>query len=216
MRRKEREIRHVLALTAGSRALAPRTRAELRALGYELRVASDRDFATRPETAPALRIVDERYLDRIPTPQEEPHTPVVLLTGPRPLAIDDSRIAGRVMRPAGTFDLYPILQKALERHPRRVPRVPTQLPARCIRDDYRWPGAVLSLCEDGCLLRSTEVVEPGSRFDLQFAIPGGELIMARARCVYTSDSRAGVVFSEPSEVDRRVIRGYVSERLAVL
>jgi hypothetical protein len=239
VRSNQRTTRHLIGLYVGSRALATGTRAELRALGYDLEPApsSQRD---PKDWEPALRVVDERHLDRIPTPEEDRRTPVVVLTGARPLAVDDPRIIGRALRPADTLSLYPLFQKALETHPRRVPRVPTQLPARCIRDDRRWPGAVLSLSEGGCLLRTTEAMEPGIRFNLQFAIPGGQLITARARCVYseqtgeqtgslagelsaapTAASRGeqrsvGIQFCEPTAVDRRVIRGYVSQRLAVL
>ncbi len=216
MGRKTRVVRHVIGLHVGSRSLAPRTRAELRGLGYELVPASDGRRADAGDRAVSLRVVDERHLDRVPTPAEEPETPLVVLTGSRPLLVDDPRIAGRVRRPADTLDLYPLFQRALEVHPRRVPRVTTQLPARCIRADRRWPGAVLSLSEGGCLLRTTETVEAGQRFNLQFAIPGGELINARVSCVYGGDQRAGLMFSEPSPVDRDSIRGYVSQRLALL
>lgn len=199
----------------GSRALAPGARVELRALGYELVPAPVGRRGRNPD-APSLRVVDERHFDRIPTPDEDPKTPVVVLTGARPLPIDDPRIVGRARRPADTLALYPIFQRALEKHPRRVPRVPTQLPARCIRGDRRWPGAVLSLSEGGCRLRTTESVEAGHRFNLQFAIPGGGLINARARCVYGGDESVGVQFCGPTDVDRLRIRGYVSERLALL
>jgi hypothetical protein len=207
--------RHRIGLYVGSRSLAARTRQELRALGYDL-VPIASPAQEPPDWTPALRVVDERHFDRIPTPQEDRETPVVVLTGARPLAIDDRRIAGRAQRPADTLALYPLFQKALERHPRKVPRVRTQLPARCIREDHRWPGAVMSLSEGGCLLRTTESVEPGVGFNLQFAIPGGQLITARARCVYGRDQNLGVQFCQPSELDRRVIRGYVCQRLALL
>ncbi|MGH0034572.1 MAG: PilZ domain-containing protein [Myxococcota bacterium] len=194
----------------------PRARNELRALGYDLVSGSTSSWDSNDAEHTALRVVDERYLDRVPTVEEDRRTPLALLTGARPLDIEDPRIVGRVRRPADTLSLYPLFQQALEEHPRKVPRVPTQLPARCIREDRRWPGAVLSLSEGGCLLRTSESLETGLRFNLQFAIPGGQLVTARARCVYSSDESAGLSFCQPSDVDLRMIRGYVSERLAYL
>jgi hypothetical protein len=160
--------------------------------------------------------VDERHLDRIPSPAEDPGTPIVTLTGPRPLEIEDPRIVGQIRRPAGLVDLYRILQEALEDHPRRAPRAPTQLPARCIRSDRRWPGAVLTLSEGGCLLKSSEAMPLGIDLKLQFALPMGEIVCARACCVHANGSETGLAFSALARAARERIGDFVTQRLAVL
>jgi len=210
--------RRVVWTALGARSLAPGVRAELAALGYALvpdgsRGRGNGDAAGRPD----LRLVDDRCWDRMPPASDDGNVPAVLLTGHRasgPEAPHDARIRGTATRPAGALDLYALLQAALEEHPRRVPRVPTQLPARCIHSDRRWLGALLSLSEGGCLLRSSEEIGVGTRMNLQFALPEGRLVNTRARCIYLQDDSAGLCFTGPAATDRSAIRTYVSRQLA--
>lgn len=157
--------------------------------------------------------MDERHLDRIPSPDDEPDVPVVLLTGSRPQQLRDPRIAGSVPRPARLEAAFAALQQALEPHPRRSPRVDTRLPARIIRADRRWPGAVLCLSERGCLLRSAEELDPDHSMNLQFALPEFGLINLRARCIGARGMQTGVAFVDPSKPVRKTISEYVSDCL---
>lgn len=199
----------------GPRAFAPRARAALEGLGYRVVSAFAMGRFDDLSWRPTLRLVDERQYSKIPSEAQDPNTPVILMTGIRPLTIKDGRIVGGVSRPAELRDLYPLIQRAMEPTPRSVPRVRTQLAARCIRSDQRFAGNVVSLSEGGCLFRSRQTIERGAQMNLQFALPsGGGIVSARAECVHEGADGAGLRFTTaPSEV-RRHIAQFVSQRLA--
>jgi hypothetical protein len=203
-----------IASYVGPRSFAPETRAALIGLGYPLTSGIALGRFDDPAVQPRLRLVDERQYDRMPSIEEDPDTPMILLTGARPQLIDDARIVGRIGRPAELSELFPIIQRTLEQTPRRAPRVRTQLSARCIRADHRWVGSVVSLSQGGCLFRSSERVARGARMNLQFALPGADLITARAICVHGGSSEAGLAFSETTQQTQSVISGFVAHRLA--
>lgn len=200
----------------GPRALSPGTRRVLRALGYNIVPGNRRTNGSGKRREPALRLVDERHLASTPTPESDPETPIVLLTGSRPWACEDPRIVGRIQRPAQLNDIYRSFQSALEIHPRRIPRVAAELPARCIRSEHRSPGALLSLSEGGCLLATSDFIGKGSRMNLQFAIPATGILTTRAKCVYQQENRAGLAFSENSDRNHQIINRFVAARLAEL
>ena len=206
-------LRRTIESHTGPRALSATTRAALTGLGYDI-VPGSRTAAQ--EWKPSLRLVDERRLDEIPTASQDPATPIVSLTGARPLRREDPRIVGRVRRPAPLTDLYRLIQEALEEHPRKVPRVPTQMAARCVRADRRWVGAILSISSGGCLLQSREPVEPDSRFNVQFALPEYGLVDLRGRAIHRRGDFAGVAFPTVPEQARTAIESFVTERLASL
>ena len=214
METTSRPRRRTIHSHTGPRALSRQTRRALAALGYSIvpgKAANGGDGALRK---PALRLVDERQLASVPTPELAPDTPIVLLTGGRPRARQDPRIIDQIQRPAQLNDIYRSFQSALENHPRSTPRLATQLAARCIRSDNRSPGAVLSLSEGGCLLATSEQLGTGTRMNLQFAIPESGILTTRAECVYQHENRAGLAFWETSELNRQLINGFVSSRLA--
>ena len=203
-----------IASYVGPRCFASQTRAALEGLGYAVVPAFAMGRFDDTSWRPALRLVDERQYVKIPSPEADPTTPVILLTGPRPLDIDDTRIVGRVPRPAELTDLYPIIQRTLQSTPRHSPRVETSLSARCVKSDRRWMGSVVSLSENGCLFRSSERFESGTQMNLQFALPGSNIISTRAVCVHQHGGESGLAFSDTSEDDQRNIGGFVTHRLA--
>jgi len=203
-----------IASYVGPRSFAPETRAALIGLGYPLTSGIALGRFDDAEVRPRLRLVDERQYERMPDFDADPDTPMVLLTGVRAREIEDARIVGRIGRPAQLRELYPILQRTLEHTPRSAPRVRTQLAARCIRADHRWVGSVVSLSEGGCLFRSSEPVARGARMNLQFALPGAEVVTARAICVHWREGEAGLAFSDTSEHLQSAIGGFVAHRLA--
>lgn len=216
MARKPTSERGCIASYVGPHAYAPRTRAALEGLGYRVITAFAMGRFDDPSWQPSLRLVDERHHSKIPQESRDPDTPVILMTGVRPLPIKDGRIAGTVSRPAELKDVYPLIQRCMESTPRVVPRVATQLAARCVRNDRRLVGHVVSLSEGGCLFRSSENIEQGSQMNVQFALPKGGIVCARAECIHQGDSGAGLRFTEtPSEV-RRNIAVFVTHRLASL
>ena len=194
--------------------MATPTRSALRRLGYEF----IRPEKARGDFRPELRLVDERRLDELPDIDTEPSTPIVVLTGARALRDAqhdaDPRIIGRIARPAALTPLYALLQQGLESTPRSVPRVPTHLPARWVRQDQHAIGAILSLSEGGCLLRTREdTITDGAGMQLQFALPGAGLISMAARCVHQRGADIGLSFQEPSSSIRRTIGGFVANLL---
>ncbi|MBW2230074.1 MAG: PilZ domain-containing protein [Deltaproteobacteria bacterium] len=214
MHRKLTSERGCIASYVGPRAFAPQTRAALGGLGYQLIPAFAMGRFDDPSWRTDLRLVDERQYSKIPSEAEDPETPVILMTGLRPLAIKDGRIVGRVGRPVELQDLYPLIQRAMEMTPRAVPRVATQLAARCIRRDQRSVGHVVSLSAGGCLFRSRQSITEGTRMNLQFALPSEGIVSTRAECIHQGRAGVGLRFSgAPTEV-RQHIANFVARRLA--
>ena len=96
--------------------------------------------------------------------------PMIVLTGRNGVTGTDPRIIGAVRRPAGLHDLYRLIQEALEETPRATPRIPTHLPARCRRNGQEWKASVLSLSENGCLLRTAQPVPLGTQVEIEFPL----------------------------------------------
>jgi hypothetical protein len=126
----------------------------------------------------------------------------------------DPRVVGEVARPADLAEIYPLIQKALEDNPRRAPRAPAQLPARCTRADRRWMGAILSLSSNGCLFRTNSEMSPGLDFNLLFPLPRGRMVSTRARVRRRDGNQLGMEFTSPPELSSQAIAEFVSERLA--
>jgi PilZ domain len=215
------ESRGVIASHVNGRCFAPGARLALERLGYRVVWASALGSLERSGESrwrPSLRIADERLVARLPLPADDPDTPVVLLTGPRPVECHDRRVVGRVPKPADLRHLYPILQRALEPHPRRAARAPTLLSARLGRDDRRWSGSVLTLSEEGCLFEGGAPLPTGAPLNLEVALSGTETVSVRARGLYHlgSRQRAALCFEQPAPDARSRIASYVATRLATL
>jgi len=199
-----------LHLTSGS--LAPRVLEALRTLDYELEECEIVDRAAledrRVWLVDADRLVDFPDLDAMPDAR------LLLITPPDPEQEIDSRAFAHTTRPGRLGPVYAMIQRALEQHPRSTPRIPTQLSARCIRADRRSIGAVLSLSEGGCLLRTSDSLRKGMSLDLQFALPDYGLISTPAECRYTRRGNAGLAFASPTSDIRHSIAHYVTLQLA--
>jgi hypothetical protein len=204
----------VIASYASPQAFAPRTRAALAGLGYRLIAASTRGRFDDDSWHPSLRIVDDRHLDKLPEENYLPRTPVIVLRGSRPRNWRDPRVVGEAARPAGLADLYPLIQQALEEHPRRAPRTATQIPARCTRADRRWMGVILSLSVDGCLFQTHSEMSLGLDFNLLFPLPRGRMISTRARVEHCYGDGVGMSFLSSPEAAHEAITEFVTERLA--
>ena len=202
--------RVAVVVHAPSRAFAPGARAALRALGYDL-IAGDR--RRRPKDAPAAAcIATEREFARLP--EEDRGVPTIVIRGRRGIKVADDghRVVGFAPRPASLRDLYRMLQQALEATPRRVPRTAASLPARCIGRAEEWPGAILSISEGGCLLRSKP--QSDERVDLWFALPGEGLVAVQAERAYQAGEHTGFVFHDVRDELRNAIADYVVDSLA--
>jgi PilZ domain len=207
----------LLVTHAAPEAYAPMARAILTKLGYQI-VEPEEWPAAAAELGierPHLRLVDERSLGAVED-EEDPPVPIVALCGRHGVTGADPRIVGAIRRPAGLHEIYRVVQQVLEDTPRSTPRVPTHLPARCRRDGREWRGAVLSLSENGCLLRSPEPLQLGSRIVLGFELPRSGKLELDAEIAYQLLPDLGVVFNATSPGVREAIGGYVSAALAAL
>jgi hypothetical protein len=201
-----------IGLRLTPRSLAPGVVPALEALGYSLHdVDDDPDL---DNDRPAVWLVDDSRQAELPTIEEEPDMRLLVVGPPKLTQSNDDRVVVRIPRPARLTTIYSKLQSTLELSPRRTPRVRTQLPARCIRSDRHAVGALLSLSEGGCLLRTTDRLRKGSRVRLQFALPEYGLLNTRAECCYTRRGDAGMEFADPTANVRHSIAQFVTLQLA--
>ncbi len=205
----------VLVTHAAPAAFAPTTLSILAKLGYAIvdpdvfaRLADEYD---RPD----LYIVDERNLAEVPDDGGSP-IPIVVLTGRHGVTGADIRIAGAIQRPAGLHELYRLVQQVLEDTPRTTPRVATHIPARCLCRGKEWQGALVSLSENGALMRSPEPLLLGSRLLVSFELPRTGPLMLDAEIAYQLVPDVGIIFNGTPPSTREAISAYVTEALGAL
>ena len=209
-----RPATHPIASHLGPGAMAEGSEETLGRLGYPVEVWTkknlDEDWARRPR----LHLVDDRNLEAIPTPESDPDTPIILLTGARHRAQTDPRIAGQLMRPVAAHDLYLLLEHALKVEPRQAARVRTRLSARYLRREGSTQGRIESLSTSGCRLITSSPMETGRTETLEIALPAHGLIQTRARCVWSRDSAAGFEFLSLDPNHKKALALYVDRQLA--
>jgi hypothetical protein len=207
---------HFLVTNARDSAFTAYTRLILARLGYtivngeELARASG-DGTPRP---PELVIADENHLDELSELIDDPAVPVILITGRRGIREERPNIIAAVKRPAGLHDLYRILQQHFEETPRSAPRVATNLEARCSHDGRSWAAYVLSLSENGCLLRSAQPIPLGCTFNLTLNLPVIGALEIQAETAYQLVPDLGLVFSAVPPRIRASLESYVNQALA--
>lgn len=199
-------------------ALNSKTTLILDRLGYHL--VSPEDWKelreAQPERRVELLLVDERRLGEATAYEGDDcdeSTPIVLLTGQHGTTGADPRIVGAVKRPAGLHDLYRLMQQVFEDTPRSTPRVATQLRARCARGERRWDGRVLSLSENGCLMRSPEAIPLGQRVELELSIPQAGALRLDAEATYQLLPDIGLVFNAVEPGHREVLERFVAQSI---
>jgi hypothetical protein len=175
----------------------------------------DWEQGDRAEVRPDLLLIDERRLveAEIYDGEGEDSLPIVLLSGRHGATGADPRIVGAVKRPAGLHDLYRLMQQIFEDTPRSTPRIATQLRARCRAGDRIWEGRVLSLSENGCLLRSPETILLGREIQLGLTLPGAGEVLLDAEAAYQLLPDTGLVFNALSPAEREVLGRFVSQTL---
>jgi len=212
----EAPVRRLLVTHAQPEAFAPLARSILARTGY--RIVSVEELDQLPPSIglrrPDLRLVDERRLAEVPEDGEGGNVPIILLTGRHGVSGVDPRIVGAVARPAGLHELYRLVQMVLEESPRNTPRVPTHLSARCRRDGREWTASILSLSENGCLLRCTEPVTLRTEVELEFALPRSGSLWTPAEVAYQIPPDLGLVFYSTPAAVRRSIAEFVLESMA--
>jgi len=211
-------VERTLVAYARPEAFVPRTQAILAHLGYRIVSADEFDGLPPGEDGeprrPDLAIVDERRLGEIEEADGEGPLPLIVLTGRNGVTGADSRIVAAIKRPAGLHDIYRVVQQVFEEFPRATPRVSTHLRAVCRRRGKEWSGAVLSLSENGCLLRSTEEVPLGSEVDISFELPRIGRVQVAGETAYQLVPDLGLVFSSIEPDIRADITSYVTQVLS--
>ena len=209
------EKRRLVLSLARPEAYVPLARAILGRMGYA--IVSPEEWKQSPslaERSPELCIAEDRQLAQLPGEPSLASTPLILLCGKGQPVLDDRRVVGAIARPAGLHELYRLFQQALEAVPRSSLRVPTNLPVRLRSAGREWLGAVLSLSENGCLVRSPEPMDLGAELEVAFELPRAGLIETRAETSYHLVSDTGLVFQATPAAQRRAIHTYVTENLA--
>jgi hypothetical protein len=204
--------RRLLVSHAPPAAFAPMTRAMLARLGYSILEPEDFEKLGDADQRPDLYVVDERSLGELPD-DGGPPVPIVVLTGHHGVTGADPRIVGAICRPAGLHELYRLLQQVLEDTPRTTPRIPTHLWARCEQEGREWRATVVSISENGCLLRSPEPLLLGSKLTLHLALPRQGQLALPAEVAYQLIPDVGLVFSAARAHMRAAIAEFVSQSL---
>jgi hypothetical protein len=190
------------------------SRAILAKLGYT--ILTPEEFENIAEEMdcdrPDLRIVDERNLPEVPE-DGGCSVPIIVLTGRYGVTGADQRIAGAVKRPAGLHELYRLMQQILEDTPRTAPRVATHLSATVHSGEREWTVAVLSLSENGCLIRSSETLLLGSSVRLGFELPDTGPLEFAAETGYQLVPDVGLIFHAASPANREAVSRYVDAAL---
>jgi hypothetical protein len=208
--------RRLILSHAREDAYVPYTRTILAKMGYS--ILNEEEWKslgeTRERATPDLHIVDERRLGDLD--DLAAGVPAIALTGRHGVDGDDPRLVGAVRRPAGLHELFRLIQLALEDVPRATPRVSTYISASCRMDEREWRASVLSLSENGCLLRSPEPLHLGSQVEISFELPRSGIIRTQAETAYQLVPDLGLVFAGTSAENRRAIVSFVEQTLADL
>ena len=201
---------------ASQDALGPKTDVILSRLGYPmlLPAAFESRRDEHPDLQAELLVVDERRIEEVEAYRRDgPGPPVVLLTGKRGARAGDPRIVGAVKRPAGLHDLYRLMQQVFEDVPRSTPRVATQLRALCASGKTSWEGRVLSLSENGCLIRSPEAILLGQKVQLELVLRRSESIALEAEANYQLLPDTGLVWSAIDAGSREALGRFVTQTI---
>ena len=213
--------KHLLYTNARPEAFAQRTREILGRLGYRILTATD--LALLEQSCEGdrqkieLLVLDEHRAEAdldLPEADASADLPIILLTGRAGIRTSTPQIMAAVKRPAGLHDLYRILQQHFEEAPRSTPRVDADLQATCSRRGKSWSAEILSISDNGCLMRSSEDVPLGSHISLSFALPDVGSLEIEAEAAYQLVPNIGLVFSAIEPRVRQAIGAYVIDSLA--
>lgn len=212
---------HLLYTNARPEAFARLTRVILGRLGY--RILTETDLALLEQRCEVdrqkieLLVLDEHRAQAdldLPKTDASDDLPIILLTGRTGIRISTPQIIAAVRRPAGLHDLYRILQQHFEEVPRSTPRVDAKLQAKCSRRGKSWSAEILSISDNGCLMRSGEDVPLGSQISLSFVLPDLGCFEIEAEAAYQLVPNIGLVFSAIEPGVRQAIGDYVIDSLA--
>lgn len=207
------DARWIVSL-ARPRAYVTMARTILSRLGYA--IVPLEEWLASPELLrhpPELCIAEQRRIDELPADREFNELPILALTGREGVTSGDPRIIGGIPTPAGLHELYLLLQQTLEAHPRSCVRVPTQISAKIRQRDREWTVPLLSLSENGCLVRSTEPLALDTPMEIMFDLPRLGRVNTHAEPTYQLLPDTGLVFERTAPGHRRSIQLFVEKHL---
>lgn len=208
------EKRRLILSFARPGAYVPLARAILGRMGYAIVTSAEwQGSEALRERTPELGVVEDRRFGELPDTDDFAALPLILVSSRGGPKVTDRRLVGVVPRPAGLHELYRLLQQALEPVARSAMRVPTNLPVRMRQGGREWQGSVLSLSENGCLVRTPEPMTLGAELDVAFELPRGGLIETRADSAYQLVADTGLVFQSTPAASRRAILSFVEQQL---
>ena len=215
----------VLASHAHPRAFVDKAIAILGRLGYRILDVGAWDDDQTPGD-PELLIVDEsrqRELTASGALERFAGLPRIVLTRRHRVAYGEpgvvcalrppARLNGIPVRVAGSFAQArqpEKVQQVFEDTPRTTPRIDTDIAVRCARRGDRFDGSLLSISENGGLLRCDAPPPLGACFDMSLDLPGSGTLSLRAEAAYQLLPNIGVVFSSLAAQERGAIGEYVS------
>jgi len=207
---------HLLVSHARSEAFVEKTVAILARLGYEIHDADRFADESARLGEPELMIIDESRLDDLgetgPLASFRP-LPRIVLTGRWGVGECDPKVVGAIHRPAGLHDLYRVIQQVFEDTPRTTPRVPVDLTVHCTRKGETFDGKLLSISENGALLRCETEVPLGASFEMVMSLPRAGELRVRAEAAYQLVPHIGVVFSGLAAEARSSIGRFVADTI---
>ncbi len=211
---QERDRRWIVSV-ARSTDYVPLTRRILARLGYVIipleEWLASAELLRHP---PELCIVDEKRIGELPDDREFRDLPIVALTGRAGVTVGDARVIGGIPTPAGLHELYRLLQQAMELHPRSWLRVSTLIQANIRQRDREWTAPMLSLSENGCMVRSPEPLALDTPMEIRFDLPRLGLVQSDAKPTYQLLPDTGLVFERTAPGHRRSIQLFVEKHVA--
>ena len=208
------EKRRLILSFARPEAYVPMARAILGRMGYAIVSPEEWHESELAAREPELCLVDERRLDELPDEPPFPSLPLILISTRGAPFAGDRRVVGAIARPAGLHELFRLLQRALHATARSCLRVSTNLPVTLRHAGREWHGALLSLSENGCLVRTPEPMDLGAELEVAFELPLAGRIETRAESSYQLVSEVGLVFQGTPPASRRAIQSWVEQNLA--
>lgn len=164
---------------------------------------------------PEMLILDQRRLESADQLDPSGRLPIIVLSDRAGGEGDAPRVIATLRQPAGVPDLYRVLQRHYEERPRTTPRVETALRATCRRKGRTWRAAIMSLSDNGCLLKSGKALPPGSEVSVSIDLENGDAVRVDAESAYQQQREVGLVFHAAPVAVRDRIGAFVLDQLAV-
>jgi len=167
-----------------------------------------------------LRVAEESLHRALQGLVDDRNLPLVLLAPPSEQAALETSL--RLDTPVDIFALFELVQKHLERHPRRNLRLEVRIPGMVCRDRRSELAEVLSISTRGLFIKTTYRLEPQDRFQVIFPLMGmKQELELSGRAVYRMEPRpehnyrqgVGLEFTELDDETRLRLEAFVEQRL---